>query len=107
VERPFQALWAECAGLFRAPVVPVFCTGRPGGRLALEFDPPWEVARGAEGAAVARYLARLESAIVAHPADAVAHLLWHCYGPATDPESALSKRRPPIRRRQHLQTARV
>jgi phosphatidylinositol dimannoside acyltransferase len=92
-ERPFQSLWAEFAGLFRAPVIPVFCTHLPGGRFALSFDPPWNVARGDEEAAVARYLARLESEIVANPADAVAHLLWNCYGPTTDPERALSKQR--------------
>ena len=86
IERPFQSLWAEFAGLFRAPVMPVFCTHRPGGRFALSFDPPWNVARGDEAAAVTRYLARLEGEIAARPADAVAHLLWNCYGPSTDPE---------------------
>jgi lauroyl/myristoyl acyltransferase len=92
-ERPFQSLWAEFAGLFRAPVVPVFCTHRPGGRFALVFDPPWTVERGDEATAVARYLSRLEAEIVANPADAVAHLLWNCYGPTDDPERALSKGR--------------
>lgn len=77
----FQSLWAEFAALFRAPVVPVFCTHLPRGRYTLTFDPVLDVSRGAEGAAVARYLARLESEIVAHPADAVGHLLWPCYGP--------------------------
>jgi lauroyl/myristoyl acyltransferase len=97
-ERPFQSLWAEFAGLFRAPVIPVFCTHRPGGRFALAFDPPWTVKRGDEQSAVASYLARLEAEIVANPADAVAHLLWNCYGPTTDPEHALSKKRHPARR---------
>jgi lauroyl/myristoyl acyltransferase len=97
-ERPFQSLWAEFAGLFRAPVIPVFCTHRPGGRFALSFDSPWNVTRGDEEAAVARYLTRLESEIVANPADAVAHLLWNCYGPTTDPEYALSKQRHQNRR---------
>jgi lauroyl/myristoyl acyltransferase len=104
-ERPFQSLWAEFAGLFRAPVIAAFCAHRPGGRLSLSFDPPWTVRRGDEEAAVARYLARLEAEIAAHPADAVAHLLWHCYGPDTDPEGALSKRRRKSRRRQSLATA--
>jgi lauroyl/myristoyl acyltransferase len=99
VERPFQSLWAEFAGLFRAPVIPVFCTHCPGGRFTLSFDPPWTVKRGDEAAAVAHYLARLEAEIAAHPADAVAHLLWNCYGPETDPEHALSKRRKPTRKR--------
>jgi phosphatidylinositol dimannoside acyltransferase len=98
-ERPFQSLWAEFAGLFRAPVIPVFCTHRPGGRFSLVFDPPWHVARGDEAAAVTRYLARLEAEIAANPADAVAHLLWNCYSPETDPEHALSKKRIPSRRR--------
>jgi hypothetical protein len=48
---------------------------------------------------VNRYLARLEAQISAHPADAVAHLLWNCYGPATDPAHALDKRRKRSRRR--------
>jgi lauroyl/myristoyl acyltransferase len=103
-ERRFQSLWAELAGLFRAPVIVVFCTHRPGGTLVLSFDPPWTVTRGAEGTAVARYLARLEAEIAANPADAVAHLLWNCYGPETDPERALSKRRKPSRRRRRLTT---
>jgi len=104
IERPFQSLWAEFAGLFRAPVVPVFCTHRPGGRFTLSFDPPWNVARGDEAGAVTRYLARLEGEIAAHPADAVAHLLWNCYGPSTDPERALSKRRRPGWRRRRRST---
>jgi lauroyl/myristoyl acyltransferase len=98
IERPFQSLWAEFAGLFRAPVIPVFCTHRPGGRFALTFDPAWTVKRGEEAAAVGRYLARLEDEIRVDPADAVAHLLWNCYGPSTDPELALSKRRKPSRK---------
>jgi lauroyl/myristoyl acyltransferase len=87
-ERTFQSLWAELAALFRAPVVPMFCRHRPGGRFALNFDPAWTVARGEEGSAVARYLERLESEILAHPADAVAHLLWPCYGPPSRREYA-------------------
>ncbi|MCA1684898.1 MAG: lysophospholipid acyltransferase family protein, partial [Planctomycetia bacterium] len=79
-ERTFQSLWAEFSGLFRAPVVPVFCTHLPGGRYELTFDPALDVARGQEGEAVARYVARLEAEIRAHPADAVGHLLWPCYG---------------------------
>src|SRR4051794_11180736 len=84
-DRQFQSLWAEFAGLFRAPVIPVFCTHRPGGRFALTFDAPWTVTRGEEATAVTRYLARLEDEIREHPSDAVAHLLWNCYGPETDP----------------------
>ena len=83
-ERTFQSLWAEFAALFEAPVVPVFCTHLPRGRYALTFDPAFTVARGDEGAAVARYIARLEAEIHAHPADAVGHLLWPCYGPPVE-----------------------
>ncbi|MFO0953885.1 MAG: hypothetical protein U0835_22565 [Isosphaeraceae bacterium] len=78
-DRTFQSLWADFAALFRAPVVAVFCTHLPGGRYALTFDPSWNVERGREGEAVARYLARLQEEILAHPADAVGHLLWPCY----------------------------
>lgn len=91
-ERTFQSLWAELAALFRAPVVPMFCTHRPGGRFALTFDPAWTVVRGAEGAAVARYLERLEAEILAHPADAIAHLLWPCYGPPSTRSRSASRR---------------
>jgi hypothetical protein len=80
-ERRFQSLWAEFASLFRAPVVPVFCAHLPGGRYRLTFDAPFHVARGNEAEAVSRYVARLESVILADPADAVGHLLWPCYGP--------------------------
>jgi lauroyl/myristoyl acyltransferase len=85
--RSLQSLWAEFAALFRAPVVAVFCTHLPGGRYALTFDPPFTVARGGEGAAVERYLARLEAEIAAHPADAVGHLLWPCYGPPSSDQT--------------------
>lgn len=80
-EQTFQSLWADFAALFRAPVVPVFCTHLPRGRYALTFDPVLSVSRGEEAEAVSRYLTRLEAEITAHPADAVGHLLWPCYGP--------------------------
>jgi hypothetical protein len=47
----------------------------------LTIDPPWTLDRGDEPAAVVRYLHRLEQTIAADPVDAVAHLLWPCYGP--------------------------
>jgi phosphatidylinositol dimannoside acyltransferase len=93
-ERSFQSLWADFAALFRAPVVPVFCTHLPRGRYALRFDPPFRLRRGDEGEAVAFYLARLEAEIRAHPADAVGHLLWPCYGP-----TQATTGRPPQHRR--------
>lgn len=80
-ERSFQSLWAEFAALFRAPVVPVFCTHLPGGRYALTFGTVIDVTRGREGDAVSHYISRLEAEITAHPSDAVGHLLWPCYGP--------------------------
>jgi phosphatidylinositol dimannoside acyltransferase len=94
----FLSVWADLAVLARAPVFLVFCTHRPGGRYALVIDPPWTLAPGDETTAVPRYLARLEAEIAAHPADAVAHLLWPCYGPAVaspTPTSRPSRRVPP------------
>jgi phosphatidylinositol dimannoside acyltransferase len=78
-ERTFLSVWADLALVARSPVVPVFCTHQPGGRFDLTFDPAWEIPPGGQYAAVARYLARLESEIRAHPAEAVAHLTWPCY----------------------------
>jgi len=94
-ERTFQSLWAEFSSMFETPVVSVFCTHLPGGRYALSFDPAFTVVRGEEGEAVAQYIARLEAEIVAHPADAVGHLLWPCYGPptvATRPSRKMARR---------------
>ena len=91
--RNFQSLWAEFAALFRAPVVPVFCTHLPRGRYALTFEPAWNVRRGEETEVVGRYLARLEAEILAKPADAVAHLLWPCYGPPEDEARFLARKR--------------
>ena len=79
--RRFLSVWADLAVQTRVPVFLVFCNHHPGGRYALTIEPPWALARGDESSAVVRYLDRLERAIAAHPADAVAHLLWPCYGP--------------------------
>jgi lauroyl/myristoyl acyltransferase len=91
--RTFLSVWADLAVLTRVPVFLLFCTHRPGGRYALTIEPPWTLAAGEESAAVTRYLARLESEIIAHPADAVAHLLWPCYGPpsAASPSSTTAR----------------
>jgi lauroyl/myristoyl acyltransferase len=91
-DRTFQSLWAEFAALFRVPALPVFCTHLPRGRYALTFDPPMTVARGGEGESVARYIARLEAEILAHPSDAVGHLLWPCYGPTPEAPRVASPR---------------
>jgi phosphatidylinositol dimannoside acyltransferase len=80
-DRTFLSVWADLAALAQAPVIPLFCTHRPGGRFALTFDKPWTLLPGDERGAVARYFERLEAEIAAHPADAVAHLLWPCYAP--------------------------
>lgn len=80
--RTFLSVWADLAVLTGAPVFSVFCTHQPGGRYALSIEPMGTLCSGEEPAAVARFLARLESEIAAHPADAVAHLLWPCYGAA-------------------------
>lgn len=78
---PLLSVWADLAALTNTPVFTVFCTHLPGGRFSLSLEPLGPIAPGDEPAAVARYLARLERAIASHPADAVAHLLWPCYGP--------------------------
>jgi lauroyl/myristoyl acyltransferase len=79
--RRFLSVWADLAVQTRVPVFLVFCNHRPGGRYTLTIEPPWALARGDEPSAVVRYLDRLERAIAANPGDAVAHLLWPCYGP--------------------------
>ena len=81
VDRTFLAIWADLAALSRAPVVFLFASHQPGGRYALTIDRPRAVEPGGEGAAVAAYLRRLEAEIAAHPADAIAYLLWPCFGP--------------------------
>ncbi len=81
VDRTFLAIWADLAATARAPVVFLFAAHRPGGRYALTFDPPRDVTPGGEDPAVAAYFRRLEAEIAAHPADAVAYLLWPCFGP--------------------------
>jgi lauroyl/myristoyl acyltransferase len=84
-DRAFLAIWADLAILSRAPALFVTCTHLPRGRYSLEISPPFDLRAGDEPAAVASYLARLESAIRAHPADAVAHLTWPCFGPEPAP----------------------
>ena len=79
--RRVLSVWADLASVTGAPVFHVFCTHEPGGRHALAFESAGPVAPGGESAAVARYLSRLDARIAAHPASAVAHLLWPCYGP--------------------------
>ena len=81
VDRTFLAVWADLAAQARAPVVFLFAKHRPGGRYALTIDPPRAIEPGAEDAAVAAYFRRLEAEIAANPADAVAYLLWPCFGP--------------------------
>lgn len=72
----FQSAWADLAVIAGAPVLPVFCSHRPGGRFSMTIDPPWSLREGDQQLAVDRYLSRLESAIAAEPAEAIAHLLW-------------------------------
>jgi lauroyl/myristoyl acyltransferase len=84
-EQTFLSIWADLAALSGAPVVPVFCAHRPGGRHLLTFDAPWTVRPGEESACVVRYLQRLESAIRDDPTDAVAHVTWPCYGARGEP----------------------
>ncbi len=78
---PLLSVWADLASLTKSPGFFVTCHHRPAGRFGLNFEPLSTVAPGGEAAAVAHYLSRLERAIATHPSDAVAHLLWPCYGP--------------------------
>ncbi|WP_197446543.1 LpxL/LpxP family acyltransferase [Tautonia plasticadhaerens] len=75
-ESNYQSAWADLAAITGAPVLPVFCSHRPGGRFSMTIDPPWSLSAGDQQRAVDRYLSRLESAIAAEPAEAIAHLLW-------------------------------
>jgi lauroyl/myristoyl acyltransferase len=83
--RAVLAIWADLAILARAPALFLTCIHAPRGRYALEISPPLDLRTGDEPVAVAAYLARLESAIRAHPAEAVAHLTWPCFGPEPAP----------------------
>lgn len=76
----FLSVWADLAANTAAPIFHVICSHRENGRFALRFESAGTITPGQESAAVDRYLARLEIAIAADPADAVAHLLWPCYG---------------------------
>ena len=95
----FLSVWADLSALTGAPVVTAFCNHRPGGRFSLQFQPQGTVPRGGENAAVADSLTRLESAIAADPCDAVAHLLWPCYGPPCPAAAAANLPSRPGRRR--------
>ena len=96
-EQSFQSLWADFAVLFRAPVVMAFSIYLPGGRTRVVFKPLLIVRKGQEDQVVRDYLKSLDDEIAAHPANAVAHLLWPCYG--TNPRSKTRKgsRRPTSR----------
>ena len=96
IDRTFLGIWAELAAQARAPVVFLFASHQPGGRYGLTFDAPLAVEPGGEDQAVARHLRRLEAEIMAHPADAVAYLLWPCFGP---PAPSIAEACPRIGRR--------
>ena len=81
VDRTFLAVWADLAAQARAPVVFLFASHRPGGKYGLTLDRPRTIEEGSEDFAVAAYLRRLESEIARNPADAIAYLLWPCFGP--------------------------
>ena len=81
VDRTFLAVWADLAVHARSPVVFMFASHRPNGRYGLVFAPAMTVAAGGEDQAVADYLKRLEGRIAIDPADALAYLLWPCFGP--------------------------
>jgi phosphatidylinositol dimannoside acyltransferase len=79
--QPFLSVWADLAVLTRCPAIFVTCTHAPTGRFTLDFSPPLSLAPGDEPAAIAAYFSQLNAAISQHPADAVAHLSWPCFGP--------------------------
>ncbi len=91
------SVWVDLAVLTRTPVFFVFCSHGKDGRHTLRFEPIDTIPPGGEDEAVARYFSRLEAAITAHPADAVAHLRWPCYG-APAPRSSRSHVDRPSRR---------
>lgn len=97
-EQMFLSVWADLAALTGAPVVPMFCAHRPGGRHRITFDAPWTVRPGEEGDAVIRYVRRLEAAIRDDPTDAVAHVTWPCYGPIHEAAINVSAASPGIAR---------
>jgi lauroyl/myristoyl acyltransferase len=91
------SVWVDLAVLTRAPVFFVFCTHGKDGRHTLTIEPIGAISHGGEDEAVAHYFSRLEAAIAAHPSDAVAHLLWPCYG-APGRRSSRSRANRPSRR---------
>ncbi len=84
VDRTFLAIWADLAAHSRSPVVFLFAKHRPRGRYALTFTPAQTIEAGGEDRAVARFLGTLEAEIAANPADAIAYLLWPCFGPPAE-----------------------
>ncbi len=89
--RPFQSAWADLSAITGAPVVPLFCLHKPGGRYDLSFDPSYHPD---PKTAVPRYLERLESLVADHPSEAVAYLTWPCYSEdlVTTPERPITAR---------------
>lgn len=83
------SVWADLASLTNAPAFALFCTHLPGARFSLSLTPLGPISPGTEPAAVSRYLSLLEAHVARSPADAVAHLLWPCYGPAQPAREAV------------------
>jgi phosphatidylinositol dimannoside acyltransferase len=101
--QPFLAIWADLAVVARAPAIFVTCTHSPGGRYSLDFSPPRSLAPGDEPDALAAYFRHLDVAIARHPADAVAHLTWPCFGTARNRSCVEEK----IRSASHLKAFRI
>jgi len=95
-DRTFLAVWADLAALAEAPVLFLFANHKPKGRYALTLDPPRTIPPGGEDEAVAAFMTRLEAEIARHPADAMAYLLWPCFGP---PAASVATADPRIGRR--------
>ena len=79
--RRYLAVWPDLAALTDAPVFHIISGMPPGGRYRIAIEGPRYVEQGLENQAVAGYFSRLEREIAARPAEAVAHLIWPCYGP--------------------------
>ena len=101
--------WIELALLTGSPVFWVFCTHEDGGRFALDIEPVETIARGEENLVLDRYLAELNARIANDPTEAVAHLLWPCYSPASIRVRSEDDSRPdwPSRRKPAPRSAKV
>ena len=79
----YLSAWADLAVLTGAPVLPIFCSHRPGGRFALTIDPPIRPAPGEPAGGRRRATSPGSNRrSPPSPAEAMAHLLWPSFGVA-------------------------